>query len=202
MGSKEFRAALTIAEFEAISPEEDFVLHNYEEHLVFGNPKFKNIYNEFPRGCEDKGLRPYLTPGQRLLIQVAIFDGQVCNGGLTQFFWNYPEDIFEAYDAIKILDDQELLKNYERALEGLMGKKSDWLQLRNEWIGEQDTPQWEKFQKSYETLKIGWFDEAYYDKWGYNERKERVIVKPGLQKPFLLRMVAYIKTHSAEFIEE
>ena len=72
-----------------------------------------------------------LTQGQRVLYSLATLDGQVKNGGITQFFWNCPDLVFPASDALAALSYSELSVAYEKALERLIGSKDQWLELRN-----------------------------------------------------------------------
>jgi hypothetical protein len=51
-------------------------------------------------------------------------------------------------------------------------------------------------------LDLGWFDDAYFDKRGYNVKNELVTMERGLQHQLLHRLAAYIRSHPSEFIEE
>lgn len=202
MSTRDFRAKMSQVDFAAISCDDNYPLDDYFAKLVDGNEKFRNIYEEFPRGYEDIELIRQLTPGQQLVILLGVLDGQICNGGITQFFWNYPEYLFDVRDAIERLGDSTVLTNYEKALESLVGKKDRWFQLRKECYGNKDGPSWESFRQTYELLDLGWFDEAYFDKRGYNDKKEWVSLERGLKHRFLHRLAEYIRCHCSEFIEE
>ncbi len=202
MTSRDFRAEMPPAAFAAIPFDEKHPIDNYYAALVDGNQKFWGIREEFPRGYEDIKLIRQLTPGQQLLILLGILDGQVCNGGITQFFWNYPEYLFDVRDAIERLGDTAILNNYERALESLAGNKERWFALREECHRAEGGPSWESFRQSYDLLDLGWFDDAYFDERGYNDKKEWVMLKRGLQHSLLHRLAEYVRTHRSEFIEE
>jgi hypothetical protein len=202
MARREFRAQMSPNAFTAIPVEDDQPIDNYYAELVDGNQRFCGIREEFPRGYEDINLIRQLNPGQQLLILLGVFDGQVCNGGITQFFWNYPEYLFDVRDAIERLGDAAVLTNYERALEALVGKKDRWLELRDECYRAEGGPSWESFRKSYDLLDLSWFDNAYFDENGYNDAKEWVVLRRGLQHSFLHRLAEYVRSHRSEFIEE
>lgn len=202
MPFRDFRAELSPDEFAAIPFEDEDPIDNYYFELIEKNQTFWRIREEFPRTYEDISLIRQLTSGQQLLILLGVFDGQVCNGGITQFFWNYPEYIIDVRDAIERLGDTAILSNYERALEALVGKKDRWLQLREECYRAEDGPSWESFRQSYNLLNLAWFEDFYFDEWGYNDKKERVKQKHGLQYPFLHRLAEYVRSHRSEFIEE
>ena len=137
-----------------------------------------------------------------MLMQLATFDGQVKNGGITQFFWNFPEYIFDVQDWIESLGVQQLQANYDRALEALVGKKDRWDELRKDCYRIRDNPSWESFRQTYELLHLDWFDKAYFDIHGYNEKREWVREKRGLHFALLTQIANYVRTHREEFITE
>jgi hypothetical protein len=194
MRELDHRAEMSSSAFEAIPIDPDDPIDGYYDQLIDQN---KRIDHRF---FEDHERLQELTRGQRLLIQLGTFDGQVKNGGITQFFWNCPESIFDVAEGIEFLGDAELLANYERALESLVGKKDRWLALREEWGRGKDNPRWETFQETYELLDLGWFDKAYFDQRGYNENKEWVRLKWGLHHWLMMRLAEYVRTHPGEFI--
>jgi hypothetical protein len=51
-------------------------------------------------------------------------------------------------------------------------------------------------------LHLGWFDDAYFDKRGYNEQNEWVVQSRGLHHALLTRLAEYVRTHPTEFITE
>jgi hypothetical protein len=196
MAETDRRRMMSAAEFAAICAEDEYPIEGYFEALIDRNEWLGHEVYEQPEWFKE------LTAGQRMLIQIHIFDGQVKNGGITQFFWNCAESIFDVSDWIEQLGLPELQTNYDRALEALVGKKDKWLALRAEWSNAPDNPRWETFQQTYELLDIGWFDDAYFDKCGYNERKEWVVQSRGLGHALLTRLAEHIRAHRAEFIVE
>ena len=75
-------------------------------------------------------------------------------------------------------------------------------ELRQECYKEAGNPRWEPFRLTYELLDLGWFDNLYFDKRGYNEQNQWLIQQRGLHHPLMKWLAAYIKSHRAEFIEE
>jgi hypothetical protein len=202
MAEKDLRAKLSSEQFDAIPFDPEDPIDGYHTELIESNEKFRGIYQEFPRGYEDPALIKQLTRGQQLLILLGILDGQIRNGGITQFFWNYPDYLFEVADAIEELGHPELLANYERALESLVGNKDRWFELRREWYNHPNDLPWESFQESYRLLNLSWFDKDYFDKRGYNEKGEWVKQKSGLHESFIRKLADYVRAHRDEFIEE
>jgi hypothetical protein len=191
-----YRAEMSPAAFEAIPTDADHPIDAYYDALIDGNKRITSRFYE-----DHKQLRK-LTQGQQLLFRLGTFDSQVKNGGITQFFWNCPESVFDVADDIELLGVPKLLRNYERALESLVGKKGRWLKLREEWAKGKNNPPWEAFRESYELLDLDWFDDAYFDQRGYNEKKEWVRLRRGLHHTLLTRLAEYVRAHRAEFIVE
>src|SRR4051812_28747348 len=98
MTEVDFRVEMSLEQFLAIPADDDDPIDEYYATLIDSNSKFAEARQAYPRGYEDPALIPQLTKGQQLLILLGVFDGQVCNGGITQFFWNYPEYLFEVRD--------------------------------------------------------------------------------------------------------
>ncbi len=180
---------MTRAEFDAISPRPEYPIDAYCEPLIDCNPH--NLYEEPPES---------LTRGQRLFLALGSFDSQVCNGGITQFFWNRPGGIPEVEQALQELNEVELRTLYVRAVNTLVGKEVDWAHLRAAAYRDASNPDWDPFQQGYELLNLDWFDTAYYDRWGYDANGKWVMLGEGLKLPFLRRLAAWVKAHPAEFI--
>jgi hypothetical protein len=186
MARADHRRVMSAAQFDIIPADGNYPSYGYYEDLIGNNERISDEVFEPERFKE-------LTTGQRMLIRLFAFDGQVRNGGITQFFWNRTESIFEVADWLERLGVTELQANYERALEALGGKKYQWRELRAEFA-------WENFRQTYALLDLGWFDDAYYDTRGFNERNEWVVQARGLGHAMLTRLAEYVRTHPAEFI--
>jgi hypothetical protein len=185
----DYRAPMARAEFDAVTPRPEYPIDAHWERLIDDNPH--DLYERPPE---------VLTRGQRLFIALGSFDSQVCNGGITQFFWNRPASIGEVEEGLRELGEVELLALYTRAVEAVLGKRADWTKLREAAYRNPTAPDWEPFRQSYDLLDLNWFDDAYFDKHGYNERQEWVVLGEGLQSPFLRRLAAWVKAHPEEFI--
>ena len=192
----DYRCQLSVVDFEAIVVEEDYPINGYYQALIEDNERL-------PYEIIDSAERlKELTAGQRMLIVLGTFDSQVSNGGVTQFLWNCPSLIFDVADSIAYLGLADLQANYDRALEMLVGKKDQWLALRKMHEDVPGSRMLESFQQSYELLDLRWFDNAYFDKYGYAEAQEWVRQARGLGHALLSRLAEYIRAHRAEFIVE
>lgn len=194
MPEADYRSELSLARFMAIRNHPNDPIDGYYDLLIARNSRLDHTF------FEDRERLGVLTPGQRLLIRLGTFDSQVKNGGITQFFWNCPQSIFDMADGVELLGETELLNNYERALEALVGKKDRWLELHEEWAKGGDSPPWEAFQKTYELLNLEWFDTAYFDRQGYDKSGKWVVLSRGLHHSLMTRLAEYVREHPAEFI--
>jgi hypothetical protein len=194
----DLRVCMSAVDFDGIPVDSEDPIDGYHECLL--SKEFWNEYDRFGTRGQTSEFLPQLTTGQRMLLVLGTLDGQVKNGGLTQFFWNYPEYIFEARDAIEILDESELLKNYEAALELLVGNKDHWFELREKSFADWTAPDWEPFRQSYELLNLSWFDNAYFDQRGENDSGQWVKLSDGLGIRLMRKLADYVRSHKSEFV--
>lgn len=163
-----------------------WIFSGYCEKLLFKNEKLQEFLQPFVGRLDDAECWPSLTQGQRILYALAAMDGQVSNGGITQFFWNCPDLIFPASEALAAIQYSELSAAFEKALESLIGKRDRWLELRKQSSSDPSNF-WEPFQATYDLLDLSWFDDAYFQDYG-----PRLI---GL-------LVQHVRENNAEFIEQ
>jgi len=162
-----------------------WILDGYCEKLLYKNAKLEELFRQFPGKFDDPDCRDCFTQGQRILHVLSVFDGQVKNGGLTRFFWNYPDLIFEVPDALEPLGQTALRHAYDNAMEGLVGNKDEWIELRKKFSNDPGDA-WQPFEKSYDLLDLAWFDDAYFKTYGQS---------------LVAGLVNYVKCHKEEFIE-
>lgn len=164
----------------------EWIVAGYCNKLLDKNVKLQALLQQFAGHLDKSECWCCLTQGQRILISLSALDGQVKNGGITQFFWNCPDLIFPVSDALVGLGYMELSVAYEKALESLMGNKDQWLNIRKQ-SSDNPTFSWEQFQETYELLDLNWFDDAYFKQYGL------------MLNDLLLK---YVREHKTEFIEE
>ncbi|WP_171474710.1 DMP19 family protein [Frigoriglobus tundricola] len=191
----DYRMAMTRATFDAIPIDPMNAIGSLWDRVIDANPRLMT---------EDFGDANFLakvTPSLRLFLVLGVFDGQVSNGGIVQFFWNCPGTIFAVRGALAELGELELLGLYDRAVTALVGNGESWESLRTQ--GAELAPNdaaWEPFQKSYDLLDLGWFDKAYFDTWGHNSVNEWVVLSEGLSRRFAQNLVSYVRTRPGDFI--
>lgn len=162
-----------------------WIFAGYCERLIHKNGSLQEWLGRFISRFDDPQCRAGLTQGQRILYSLGALDGQVENGGITQFFWNCPDLLVEASESLNLLGESELGQAYDKAFNSLIGKKEEWIDLRAQACRESHI-YWEPFQKSYELLNLEGFDDAYYQTYG-----------PAL----IARLVDYVKSHTEQFIK-
>ena len=165
----------------------------YPEHRVFELYDRLIVDNDRIGGDADKHWES-LTRGQQLLVRLAVFDMEVCNGGVEQYFWNRPDRIFEIHGLLESLDVRPLTEAYEGALQALAGKETPWLRLRERFAGASQADL-QLFLDSVELLDLQAFDSTYYGEWDGHGTK----LKPGLGNLLGDGLLEYVLAHPAEF---
>ena len=186
MLSADYRRVMSLSEFDRLAINEEYPIVSYYEALIGENDRLgREGYVQSERFQD-------LSDGQRMLIQIAEFDGQLKNGGITQFFWNFAENMPGVSRCIELLGQSELLAHYHRACETLTSNQSRWSKLRVE----------DNYEEACNLLDLEWFDGLYFDGYGYNEQGEWGLRSIGLQHGLALQVVDYIRDHTNEFIVE
>src|SRR5262245_19916936 len=163
----------------------EWIFIGYCDKLLHKNESLQQLLQQFVGRLDDPKCWNRLTQGQRILYSLAALDGQVKNGGITQFFWNCPDLILPASDALVALNYSELSVVYQKAVESLIGEKDTWLDLRKQASSDQASF-WGPFQATYDLLDLNWFDDAYFEQYG----------------PRLIDLlVKYVRENKSEFIE-
>jgi hypothetical protein len=170
----------------------EWIVHEYCHRFIFENKALHEI-------LFDKQRRIEAPKGLRILYSLCIFDGQVKNGGLEQFFWNYPGLIFDVSDALAELGVNDLQEAYDRAVECLCGKKERWHALREQAHLDSNNPDWEPFRQSYDLLDVGSFNDEYYDQHDSSDHTK--VIERGFSSIMLRRLRDYVVDHKEEFVE-
>lgn len=163
----------------------EWIFTGFCERLIDNNEKLQEFLRQFVGRLDAPECWNQLTQGQRILCSLAALDGEVRNGGITQFFWNCPDMIFPAGESLTALNCSDLSINYEEAVDSLVGNQESWLELRKK-ASDDPANFWEPFQSTYDLLDLNWFDDAYFEQFG----------------PVLIDLlVNYVKENKAQFTE-
>jgi hypothetical protein len=210
----DLRLPLSHAEFERISEkgaprsllknDPNLVSHNrardwkwiaHYEKLIRKNAPLQQVLTQFRDRFDLSSLWPQLTSGQRFVLLLATFDGQVRNGGVTQFFWNCLSYTAPVQQALHEFNMPELAAKLDRAVATLLERFPDWNALRSSFESV-DEDAWAAFEESYELLDLDWFDQAYFSL--HTDKPDG----PPSQEVITIRLLEYIATHRDEFIRE
>jgi hypothetical protein len=192
----DLRVPMTRAEFDAIPFDPEYPIEGVYSALIDKNRLLRASFDA--AGVEP---RDDMTAGLRAILDLNLLDGQVCNGGITQFFWNFPETVGGVYEALELIGKTDLLASFDRAVGQVVGKREDWHGLRQRAFADPGKPDWEPFRQSYELLDLGWFDDDYYDTWSHpDDGGPGVVTRVGLGNRMLTRLNAWVRAHPDEFI--
>ena len=87
------------------------------------------------------------TRTQKVFYVLITFDGQVKNGGVYQFLFNYPELVLAALEAFVEIGDKTLEGDYGETLSEFVGKSAKIEELKK--IFSDQTRDWDKRWESY-----------------------------------------------------
>lgn len=167
--------------------ELEYGLLELYDHFLVDNPGVENPEAAWKR----------MTTGQRHLARIAVFDMEIKNGGVEQYFWNHPNTIFDIYDSLVAVGAVETAGEYSALLDRFTEVGESWLDLRARFTGG-TSEDLELFIESREVLDTDDFDDAYSGEWDGAGTK----VSPGLGDTLCAAMVEYLEAKPGEFVRE
>lgn len=123
----------------AKASDQFFALHTV---LITRNP---NLTNDELTGSE----------AQRAITSIAILDGQIQNGGLLQFFWNYGYLAQSVSPALRLIGFPTLADKFDKAADQLAENAAEFLEHR-----EGDSV--DDFADAAEEVDFTWFEREYF----------------------------------------
>lgn len=132
-----------------------------------------------------------LTRGQKMFYSLLVFNGEVDNGGVYQFFFNRPEFSFAVLETFEELKLNKLKSDYEKCLNEFIGTKDSY-SIRKQLFNDTNkdwSKRWKSFTDGYETVQSGKIIEDYY----YND---------GFKKELYKTFVDYVDTHFDQFVRK
>ena len=190
----DYRLDTSSEEFKKVDLFHLYPIESLMEKLIEDNPKIE--YEEFLMPTYTDRLKE-LTSGQQMLIQLHNFDGQVKNGGITQFFWNCQSSIFDIGVHLKALEFDIFYTNYIKAVEMLFEKNGSWDHLHSEWSKAPNKVEY--FQQASSDVDLKWFDDQYYDFHGEELKGNE---KQGLGSKLLIKLHDYIYSNLNLFLSK
>lgn len=132
-----------------------------------------------------------MTREQRIYQTLLNFEGQVNNGGVYQFLFNYPELSIIALDAFQIIGADTLAKDYEKVLHEYFGKFNTVQDLYTRF--QDNAKEWDKrwnaFSEGYKELPTAAIIERYF-------------YKEDFIKDYHAKMVAFVKQNRSQLMIE
>jgi len=132
-----------------------------------------------------------MTKEQRIYQTLINFEGQVNNGGVYQFLFNYPELSIIALDAFQTIGADKLAKDYENVLHEYFGKFNT---VQDLYVKFQDNSKewdkrWNAFAEGYKELPTAAVIETYF----YTE---------DFIKDYQTKTVSFVKQHRRQLMIE
>ncbi len=132
-----------------------------------------------------------MTKEQRIYQTLVNFEGQVNNGGVYQFLFNYPELSFIALEAFQIIGADQLAKDYEKVLQEYFGKFNTIQDLYTKF--QDNSKEWDKrwnaFAEGYKQLPTAAIIETYF-------------FKEDFSKDYQTKTVAFVKQNRQQLLIE
>jgi hypothetical protein len=161
-------------------------IHEVSDYLIYENPAIGDPDDHWKR----------LSKGQKALIRIAVFDAEINNGGVEQYLWNYPQEVFAVHDAFEMLGASDLARQYASVLDQLCEVGESWIDLRERFKGNSEEDL-DAFLDAAELIEGGAFDSAYYGEWDGEGNR----LSPGFGDLVFERFVDYFEKHQPEFIK-
>ena len=120
--------------------EYDNRVYEFMEHLL--DPAVDKSATDHIRKMWNSFTRP-----QKVFYVLITFDGQVKNGGVYQFLFNYPELVLAALETFIEIGDKTLELDYGETLSEFVGKSAKIGELKQ--IFSDETRDWDKRWESY-----------------------------------------------------
>jgi hypothetical protein len=139
--------------------------------------RYDNKYNKYldklfiplnetwPEGETKEEYYLKLTKGQKIIFSMLIFEGQICNGGVSQFFMNYPENSLPVLEGLEELQLEQLKHGYEKCFQEFCGSARSLEALRDAFkINETESKdKWLSFSEDdYYVISGEKFEEYFY----------------------------------------
>lgn len=162
------------ADFETFMSSADSVWDCYA-FACHDNPGYRKIdWDKFT----DAGYRR-LTATQRALNNINLMDGQICNGGLVQLFFNYHDAIEEVVTAVNTLEWSELTGRFEdKYAEAFIrpGNAGSFEGLNAEFQKKARKRPWKEAAKAFKAA-VDEFDFEDFDDWYYEDETRAELVR-------------------------
>ncbi len=171
----------------ARSREARYCLSELCDFFIDSNPSIRDADADWKR----------LTEGQKLLVKLTVFDAEVRNGGVEQFFWNHPDQVFEIHDVLAQVGASSVADDYSKVLDQLCESGESWLDLRAR-VKSNTNEDLELFLDSRELIDTDEFNSSYYGEWdGWGKQ-----LAPGYGDHLARSAVEYLTANLSQFVKD
>jgi len=156
--------------------------YSWDNYNAFDNRFWEYMYQIFDtlpgiagKTGSDRIFFNYLTRGQKMFYSLLVFNGDVDNGGVGQFFFNRPEFSFAVLETFEELKLNRLKSDYEKCLNEFFGSVESYF-IGNKNLNDRSpewTERWLSFTDGDGNLKSATTIEDYY----YNEEFKKELYK-------------------------
>ncbi len=186
-------------EFEPTRKIEDIKVmalnYSWDSYKEFDNRLIEYQYALFDEMVEninlemtDEELWSDLSRGQKMFYSYLVFEGEVDNGGIFQFFWNRAEHRKSILEVLEVLKLNEIKEVYVEALNKFESCEGEINRLKDRTRTSKDPSKLHLFYEKGRLLVTG---EIAFDKY---------FLKDGIKKTFNKAMSDYIETNLGQFI--
>lgn len=159
-------ARLSEMELVCLSLHEDGNIY-VVDHLIWGNPGLKL---DLPHSPPDFAL---MNDSQRALASLAEFEGEVLNGGVSQYLFNCSNQLGVLLESLPTMEWPEFETQVRRAFASLdAGTINDLAHARDIWDREDEfDDRWTAFREWADKFDGEAFDTWFYDHQGEYTRR-------------------------------
>lgn len=191
---------------EPFKPEATDVIDRvYEYHEAYMTDDLNDLLNDvFQAGAEaGKDLLYMLTDGQRAMCAIVVFDAEVNNGGLAQFFVNRPELVDEVRRALSVVGATSTLNRYARILVlaernwPILNERERVMRSHELAKDERENAEHDLYMKFFHAIEpeAKPFETAYYPSYGADDQAS----SGELQFDIFSTLNAFIESHPEQF---
>ena len=165
----------------------------YDNRLWEYMYKFHDTLSSLAKGqfSSDKDFFEKLTRCQKIFNSFLIFNGEVDNGGVYQFFFNRPEFCFAIVDSLEILGLNDLKNDYSKCLDEFLSEANSFNRRKVIFLNKNYywAKRWDSFTEGYSDIKSAETIENYF----YKEEYKKLMYKT---------VVDYIDNHIESFVSK
>lgn len=153
------------------------------------------LFEELPKLCttelSDTEFFNKLTRGQKVFYSIFVFEGEVGNGGIYQFFYNDFKLAIAVYESIEELKLEELRARYEKCFIEYTNSVNKIVKIKEEF--NDTTIDWENRWKSFNSGYSEIPSAKEFEKYYFDENTQKLIYRT---------LIEYMDMRLAQFFKK